>query len=185
MSFENALHSFNKFYGHQNVDDRVKCGIGGFTAEVRVSEVMEYTSDVPDNYVEDGSVINDHIINAPITLNLEGEVADIYKEVLFPPPFLLKLYDKASKITSSLYPIKKTQQAMDKINKMAKPITDAIDKIDNLIEKGQELYDYLSQEKIKTRQNDFFEFLERIYYTKQLISVYMPFKTYKNMRIHL
>ena len=32
----------------------------------------------PENYVEDGSVINDHIINDPITLSISGEVADIH-----------------------------------------------------------------------------------------------------------
>ena len=84
-----------QIFGYERTDDRQEIGIGGFTADVRVNESIQMTSDAPDNYVEDGSVINDHVINNPIVLSIDGEVADIHEKAIFAPPVLLEAIDKA------------------------------------------------------------------------------------------
>lgn len=172
-----------QIFGYERTDDRQEIGIGGFTADVRVSESIQMTSDVPDNYVEDGSVINDHIINNPIVLSIDGEVADINEKVVFVPPILLEAVDKAGEIIASTYIGQKTLQMIQKIEKIAAPINKAYETIDNALDKGQQVYDFFSGQKAKTIQDDFFDFLNQIYYSKQLISIHMPFRTYKNMRI--
>lgn len=172
-----------QIFGYERTDDRQQIGIGGFTADVRVNESIQMTSDVPDNYVEDGSVINDHVINNPIVLSIDGEVADINEKVVFAPPILLEAIDKAAEVISNTYLGQKTLQMIQKVEKIAEPITKAYDAIDDALDKGQQVYDFFSGQKEKTIQNDFFDFLNQIYYSKQLISIEMPFRTYTNMRI--
>ncbi len=172
-----------QIFGYDRTDDRQNIGIGGFTADVRVNESIQLTSDVPDHYVEDGSVINDHIINNPIILNIDGEVADINEKAVFAPAILIKTIDKAADIISNTYIGSKTEQMIQKIDKFAEPITKAYDELENALEQGQQVYDFFSGQQEKTIQNDFFDFLNQIYYSKQLIDIEMPFRTYKNMRI--
>jgi len=170
-------------FGSEKTDDRVEVGIGGFIAGVRVSESITLTSDVPDNYVEDGSVINDHIINNPVTISIDGEVADVNEKVLFVPEIALKAIDKSAEILDSLSIVKKTKQQLEKINEFAKPLGNAYKDVEDSFDQGQQLYDYFSGQKAKTIQDDFFDFLNQIYYSKQLITIEMPFRDYKNMRI--
>lgn len=172
-----------QIFGYERTDDRQEIGIGGFTADVRITESIQMTSDVPDNYVEDGSVINDHVINNPIVISIDGEVADIHEKVEFVPPILLEAIDKAADIIESTYIGQKTLQMIQKIEKIAEPITKAYDALNDALDKGQQVYDFFSGQKAKTRQDDFFDFLNQIYYSKQLIDIHMPFRTYKNMRI--
>ncbi len=172
-----------QIFGYERTDDRQRIGIGGFTADVRVSESIQMTSDVPDNYVEDGSVINDHVINNPIVINIDGEVADIHEKAVFAPPILIEAIDKAGELIANTYIGSKTIQMIQKIEKIAEPITKAYEAVEDALNKGQQVYDFFSGQKAKTRQDDFFDFLNQIYYSKQLISIEMPFRTYKNMRI--
>lgn len=172
-----------QIFGYDRTDDRQNIGIGGFTADVRVNESVQLTSDVPDNYVEDGSVVNDHIINNPVILTIDGEVADINEKAVFAPPILLEAIDKAANIIANTYIGQKTSQMIQKIEKFAEPITKAYDALDDALDKGQQVYNFFSGQREKTIQNDFFDFLNQIYYSKQLIDIEMSFRTYKNMRI--
>jgi hypothetical protein len=165
------------------LDDKQRIGIGGFISDVRVTESIQFTSDVPDNYVEDGSFIHDHIINNPIVISIDGEVSDINVQAEFLPDILVKVIDKASNIVNNLYVVQKTQQMIQRVEKFAEPITKAYDTITDAIDNGQQIYDYFKGHKDKSIQDDFFAFLNSIYYNKQLIDIEMPFNTYKNMRI--
>jgi len=180
------LRDFTRFAltGKDKLDDKEEIGIGGFTAEVRLSESIQFTSDVPDNYLEDGSVVNDHIINNPIMLTLDGEVSDIHIKAEFPSDILLKTFDKAAEIANLVYPSNKTQQMLQKVNKYAVTLTDAYSKLDNIEKRGQKLYDMFgNKDKNKSTQDKFFEVMNGYYYSKELIDIEMPFQTYKNMRI--
>ena len=172
-----------QFFTKNKVDDRQQIGIGGFTAEVRVSESIQFTSDVPDNYVEDGSVVNDHIINNPIMLTIDGEVADINIKVEFLPEYLAKAIDKAADIVNSLDIVQKTQQMIQKIEKYAERVEKAYEAIDYALGNGNQLNDFFGGPAEDSNQANFFAFLNSVYYSKQLIDIEMPFETYSNMRI--
>lgn len=170
------LKSFKK-------DDRSKVGIGGYTLDVRISENYQYTSDVPENPVEDGSVVNDHIINKPIQISLDGEVADIKKSVDFLPQGLETLIDKTGDILMNVSPIQRTVQQLEKIDKQAKPIIEAYNDVTDLMKQGKEIYDFYAGRTGRTEQDNFFDFMDLVYSNKLLISIEMPFGVLENMRI--
>lgn len=170
-------------FGYNNKDDRQKVGIGGYTLDVRISESIQFTSDVPENPVEDGSVIHDHIINKPLQITLDGEVADIKVKSEFVPVPLINVVDKTSNFLTTISPIKRTVQQSEKIQKKAQSIADAYNKVNDLLEQGQDLYDFFTGQKSKTEQDSFFDFMEMVYQNKLLITIEMPFRNYENMRI--
>jgi ATP-dependent Clp protease ATP-binding subunit ClpA len=176
-NFLKNIASLNK------LDDKQRIGIGGFIFDVRITESVQFTSDVPDNYVEDGSFIHDHIINNPRVITIDGEVSDINVQAEFLPDILVKVIDKAESIVNNLYVVQKTQQMIQKIEKFAEPVTKAYDAINEAIAGGQQIYDFFNGRPEKTIQDEFFAFLNNIYHSKQLIDIEMPFNTYKNMRI--
>ena len=175
---------FSKNIGDLNkTDDREQVGIAGFVLDVRINESIQFTSDVPDNYVEDGSFVNDHIINNPIIITLDGEVSDIIQKDIFEPEVTTKNPDKAEDIPTVLYPSNKTASMKQKTDGYAKPLTKAYDNLDNDISKGKQLYPFFKGPEGKSIQSKFFAFLNNIYASKQLIDIETPFQTYKNMRI--
>lgn len=50
--------------------------VGGVEIDAAISENHRYNSLVTANPIEDGSVISDHIVNLPITLDMEGRLTD-------------------------------------------------------------------------------------------------------------
>jgi len=165
-----------------NKSDKKRIGIGGWVADVRLNESIEFKSDVPDNYVEDGSVINDHIINNPVVLNIEGEVSDLHIKPFFLSDFFVKPIDKAAGILNAVFPFKLTNQATQKIKKVAINATDKAKQLESYYKNIENLYK-LYENKNELLRKEFIEFLNRVFCTKELITIETPFGTYKNMRI--
>ena len=162
-------------------DDKESIGIGGYIAGVRIKEDMTYTSTVTTNTVEDGASINDHIINNPIILNIEGEIGDVEK---IPDP-ILQAYKKIPKNVGVIakYLPKKTQGQISKLNSTVLKANDILNKVDSIIDDGMQIYRIFKPLSTIPEQQMFFNVFEGIYNTKQLIDVEMPFKTYRNMAL--
>jgi len=172
----------DKFFGDSKTNEKQTIGIGGWTAEVRTSENIQFTSDVPDNYIEDGSVINDHIINNPIVLSIDGEVSDIHIKAEFLSDTFFKYLDKAESVLN-LFPSHKTIQMTQRLNTIAIGLLETYKQVDSILDRGKGLFDMFEDKSETSLQKGFFDYLNRIYYSKELIEIEMPFQTYKNMRI--
>lgn len=162
-------------------DDEEFIGIGGYVAGVRLKEDITYTSTVTTNTVEDGSEVNDHIINNPIIINLEGEIGDLEK---IPDPILQaykKVMREAGVVTK--YLPKRTQSQISKINSYVLKANDILNKVDSIIDDGMQIYRLFKPLTTKKETVKFFEHFENLHNTKQLIDVDMRFRTYRNMRI--
>lgn len=162
-------------------DDKEFVGIGGYVAGVRLKEDVTYTSTVTTNTVEDGSEVNDHIINNPIIINLEGEIGDLEK---IPDPILQaykKVMREAGVVTK--YLPKRTQSQISKINSYVLKANDILNKVDSIIDDGMQIYRLFKPLTTKKETEKFFEYFENLHNTKQLIDIEMRFKTYRNMRI--
>lgn len=162
-------------------DDKEPIGIGGYVAGVRLKEDTTYTSNVTTNTVEDGAEINDHIINNPIIVNIEGEVGDVEKK----PDPLIQAYKKAMRNVGVVtkYLPKRTQGQISKINSTVLKINDLLNRVDSIIDDGMQIYRLFKPLDTKSEQEKFFEYFEKIHNTKQLLDIEMPYKIYRNMAL--
>lgn len=170
-----------KGFLYKKKDEKQTVGIGGFNLDVRLESSISFNMVAPENYVEDGSVINDHIINDPITISISGEVADIHIKPKFDDFVLETLREKVQfKIINTVL----TKQQQQRIQKVVDKVSDAF----KTANKAIDIYDrFINRNEIKssvrTSQDDFFDYIESIYLNKKLITIEMPFRNYENMLI--
>ncbi|EEO0341361.1 hypothetical protein GID45_12135 [Salmonella enterica] len=162
-----------------------KVGIGGFAMFARVSDSTDYPSLVPVDVLEDGSNASDDIINEPLTIRISGVVADIYADAKPNPMFaLLPDYSKYGEVLE--YIPTKTQQQLQKMNEIADRAEQAVLKAKRLFDKGADLFGLVGNPSTggaKGIREQFLDFIEAVYYGKQLISVEVDYRTHENMAL--
>ncbi|EPY0179294.1 TPA: phage baseplate protein [Salmonella enterica subsp. salamae serovar 21:z10:[z6]] len=162
-----------------------KVGIGGFAMFARVSDSTDYPSQVPVDVLEDGSNASDDIINGPLTIRISGVVADIYADAKPHPMFaLLPDYSKYGEVLE--YIPTKTQQQLQKMNEIADRAEQAVLKAKRLADKGADLFGLVGNPSTggaKGIREQFLDFIEAVYYGKQLISVEVDYRTHENMAL--
>ena len=161
-------------------------GIGNFTALVRVSESYKLTADAPATPVEDGSFVNDHIVLKPLVLHIEGEVSDVH---LVPSPIargFQRIQAEVGNVVSQYAPAR-TQAQLSRVNALANDAADAVRKIDNLLDTGEQILNMFgnNDDEAKTVQEQFLDAMESLYYGKQVIAIDMPFRRHDNMVLTL
>jgi len=170
-----------KGYLYKKKDEKQTVGIGGFNLDVRFDSSINFTMVAPENYVEDGSFINDHIINDPITLSISGEVADIHLKPKFDDFVLETVREKVQFKVINTVLTKQQQQkiqgVVDKISSAVKSVNKGFDIYNRFINRNEPI------SKARTVQDDFFDLLESNYINKRLITIEMPFRNYENMLI--
>ena len=159
-------------------------GIGGFLLTARVLNTSNYTSKVPSTVLEDGSVVSDHIILNPLTLNISGFVSDIF---LQSSPFdkILKRAQTAIGIISLYIPAKTASQLQNSLE-FINEVTNRIDGLNADIANGKQLLSLFGLDGTggsATIQESFVSAMESLHFGKQLISIDMPFRRHNNMRI--
>ena len=166
-------------------DPLEEVGINGYKAFVRVNQKYSYESLVPSTALEDGSFIGDHIIRRPLTLSIEGNVSDTYLEEYIP----INLARRAETILGSFsqYLPNRTAVQLNKISGILASVSNATEVIDDVINKGSQISDYigLTQKKGTLSQKSFVDYMRFLYGGDQLIYIDMPYKTFRNMRITL
>jgi hypothetical protein len=180
QDFFKNLEEFTKNpFGETKQDDTQTVGIAGYRLDVRLKENPTYTTDIPDNYVEDGSYINDHFIDKPLIVTLEGEVADLsYQSISSNSLIDVALPDKYLGISESLYPQFRSNQTLQKINKIADDVK--YSEISEYIGKTNDVYSMFEGGQQKETLN-FMEFIERIQAAKMPVKIETASKTYENM----
>jgi hypothetical protein len=156
-------------------------GIGGFALFARVSDSTAYETQAPTSVVEDGSYIGDHLINAPIKLNISGEVSD----VLINTPVQSASNRRLPTIgqVASFLPGRTASQAQ----RLARVVDTALDKyrsIDSAIKNGRNAYDFSGNKAgTKSLREQFVDYIEALHYGKQLVTISMPFRVHDSMAI--
>lgn len=159
-------------------------GIGGFTALVRVSEQYKLTAEVPNTPVEDGSFVNDHIILKPVVLSISGDVSDVHLRASLAISALTSVQAEIGNVVAQYAP-ERTQAQLAQVNALANDVTDAIQRVDNLIDTGSQVLDLFGNQDTETKglQEQFLDAMESLYNGKQAITIDMPFRSHKNMVI--
>lgn len=154
-------------------------GIAGFSLFARVREVTNFKSQAPVTYLEDGSPVQDHIINDPITLTIEGVVGDIYIEK---SPLEKRLNQISALIgkTTQFLP-QRTVSAIQKANAAINKFRDKVRKIESAVQAGTSILGFTSP--TKPPQEAFLDLMEASFEGKQLVKIEMRYRTYEEMRI--
>lgn len=166
-------------------DSVKKVGIGGYSMFARVNESTEYHSQVPVDVLEDGSNASDDIINGPITIKISGVVADVFVDAKPNSSFsLMPDYSKYGEVLE--YIPSKTQQQLQKMNEIADRAEQKILETKRLIDKGADLFGLVGNPVAggaKSIREQFLDFIEAVYFGKQLISVEVDYRTHENMAL--
>jgi hypothetical protein len=159
-------------------------GIGKFTSLVRIRETYRRTASAPSTPVEDGSVVNDHIILDPLTISIEGSVSDVH---LRASPVLRAIRQAQAEIgnITSQYAPARTQTQLTQISALANDALDAARRIDALLDAGEQIGALFGNQDAssKTNRQYFIDYIEELYEGKQLISIDMPYRRLDNMVI--
>lgn len=157
-------------------------GIGGFKLFARVTESTTYKATVPTQVLEDGESAADDIILDPISINISGVVGDQHIELAELPEWVQAAQDAAGKI-SALLP-SKTQSQLNKIKSIGTSVMDAVDTVDKYLDAGAAAYSLVSgADSPKSLREKFLDFIESVYFGKQLIDVDVAYRTHTSMAI--
>jgi len=156
-------------------------GIGGFTLFARVRDVTSYTSSAPTTYLEDGSPIQDHIINDPLTISIDGVVGDVYIQ----KSAIEKQINQVNELLgqTEIYLPLRTQSQIQKVNALTSEFRDKVRQIDRLIDTGRSILSFGSQSNTKSNQEKFIDMMEAYHDAKALVVIDMPFRRLTQMRI--
>lgn len=180
----NILDGFTK--AQESTKATVKnVGIGGFAMFARVSDSTQYPSQVPVDVLEDGSNASDDIINGPLVITINGVVSDVYADAKPGESFgIIPDYSRVGEVIE--YIPAKTQQQLQKINEIADRVEQQVLKAKRLFDKGADLFGLVGSPATggaKGLREQFLDFIEAIYYGKQLISVEVDYRTHENMAL--
>lgn len=167
------------FLNRQIETKKDRVGIAGFTLFARVRDTTNYKSQAPTTYLEDGSPIQDHIINEPLILTIEGNVGDIYIE----KTAIEKRVNRVNELIgqTSIYLPRRTQSAIQKANALVNTVRDKVRQIDRAIKTGSIVLGFESP--TKPPQEAFVDLMEALYEGKALVSIDMNYRTFDMMRI--
>lgn len=167
------------FFKQQIETKKEGVGIGGFSIFARVREVTTYKSQAPTTYLEDGSAVQDHIINDPMTVTVEGVVGDIH---LTASPIQSRLtpVNKLIGQTSSFLP-QQSVAAVQRAQSVINTFQDRLRKYTSAANAGAEFLGLGSP--IKPPQEAFLDAMEAAHESRQLIKIEMAYRTYDDMRI--
>lgn len=158
-------------------------GIGGFTLFARVSDSTAYETQSPTSTVEDGSYIGDHLINAPIKINISGEVSDVF--IKRAPVSASQSRLPAIAAISSFLP-RRTQSQARRVVTFAISASNKYKALSARFQAGRAGSAPLTDGSAggKPIREQFVDFIESIHYGRQLVTIGMPFRTHENMAIN-
>lgn len=156
-------------------------GIGGFTTFATVSESVGYSSTVPVHVLEDGAYANDQFIQNPITVSIQGVVSEVNLAPAVTDIIARTVGDVGT--VSGFLP-ERTQTQVQAIGGLALQVRDAVDRVGQLVEAGQNAYDLVGDksESVPVREQ-FLDWLEAVWQAKLPIPIETKYRQYENMAI--
>ncbi len=160
-------------------------GIGEFTAFVEVDSTVNFNATAPDVVCEDLTTAQDSIINRPKTYSINGEVADIFIKTEPETGIgttLNKILNTATPYLPqrSLSQIQKIQDQADNISNQVQRVAGALSGAASILT-GLGLLGNAGTS--KTIKEQFFDHIERIYDSRQPITVDLQYRTLQNVVI--
>ena len=164
------------------LDEKQQIGIAGFYMMAIVRQGYTKSSQIPFTPLENGSYATDHIIQMPLMIDIEGSVADIYEA---PSPAQLAYMRALGEIGNvDRYLPARTRQQINAINSLLLDVTNQVNKIDDLINTGEQLFNLFStNSSAKGLPEQFIDLINSLIDNDQIIQIELPYKVYDNMAI--
>ena len=157
-------------------------GIGNFTMYATIRKKFTLKSDVPTSPLEDGSDGADHIILRPIPIEIQGNVADIYVKLNPVVEAFSRIQSEIGNVTKYLPP--RTQTQLSKVNGFAQDAFDVTRRVDSIVEDGEQALKFFGNKSENTSiRKKFVDEMTQLHYSRQLVSIQMPFFLLEDMRI--
>lgn len=175
---------FLGYFSRQRFSPSVfQVGIAGYSMYAAVNETVNYKASAPTSVVEDGSFLNDHIINDPETISIEGVVGDVFRRDATIFNRVTPLSNTLGLITSFLPRFTSFQQQV--VSTMQNSVSTAIGSINSILQAGNPLNAIVGNldSTSKTLQEQFIDAIDNIYYGKQIIPIDVAGRRYDSMVI--
>lgn len=162
-------------------DDTQVVGIEGFTALIRMTEVENYTTQVTENPLESGAIVNDHLITDPYTISMTGVVTKEHVEGVENFGMLGEWVASAGVVTQYLPPKSKAQATAAK-NTIDKGYN-TLNKADAIIDDGKTIASLLGGGDASNNVQDFRSLMIEKWQNRQPIKIAMRGHTFSDMAI--
>lgn len=175
---------FLSFFGRERFSPSIfQVGIAGFSLYAAVNETVNLKADAPTSVVEDGSSLNDHIINAPVTVSIDGIVGDVFRRESSVFNRVTPVSNTLGLITSFFPRFTAFQNQV--VDKIQNTVSTAIGSINSILQAGNPLNAIVGNldTASKTLQEQFIDAVENIYYGKQIIPLDVGGRRYESMVI--
>lgn len=162
-------------------------GIGGFTMLARVRETYDISAEAPSTYLEDGSSVEDHIIQNPVLLTIEGAVSDVYVA----PSAVQQLAPRVAATVGQIgvYLPSRTAAQAQKAAALASSALDQVRRLDRIVNDGAQVLSLLGDKAPAAEagglQAKFTRAMEALVRGGQRVNIDMPYRTFKNMYVTL
>jgi len=157
-------------------------GIGGFILGVRTTEDVTRTLAVPSTPLEDGSFVNDHIIENALQIKLSGEVSN----VMYEPSAFQDLYKRSVGIVGDVtqYLPQRTRSQANKVFELANDARQIGRRIDSVVKSGEQVLDLFKNTVDNKKAPELFiDRMEELQLGKQVVSISVHGRVYENMVI--
>ncbi len=155
------------------LNEKQKIGIAGFYMMAIVRQSFVKTNSVPIIPLENGSYATDHIINNPLSIEIEGTVSNIYKDFGGVQEAYIKALGTVGNITRFLP--SRTREQINKINEFIQDTQNLINKIDDYINVGQQIVNIFSaNSQSKTLTQQFIDVINALMDSRQIIKIELP-----------
>lgn len=160
-------------------------GISGWVFDISGGESIELESDITDHYTENGSFIQDHIVNKPMRVTLSGLIGELKYEAPKKGSAegdLSALSNSLTAVTAYLGPL--TPQASQKLAVAASAAAYAAGQYEAIKKRVSNLKKYFNgKDATETLQQKAFAELKAMRDSKQIVTVQTPWGFYQNMAI--
>lgn len=187
MGIANSITTFNSNLGFLSsatsqaiVKPQNFEGIAGFLFDIVLRDGVALESDITDHFIEDNTVINDHIALKPEIITVEGLIGELKLEQQRTIPFLGAATDKLNVFSGFLPEI--TTQANEVYNEIENSLETAKQVSKNIENIYSTFFDLDTSAK-ETFQAKAYSFFYSLWQSREVFTVDTPYNTFTNMSI--
>jgi len=154
-----------------------KPGVEGRVFDMPETHQISLKANITEHFVEDNSVMQDHIAISPRTITLSGKVAEV---ALIQSQYQKYAATVLARLTS--LGVLKGQMSIT-AQELLSQFAQAQQLVDNIVGSATDIAAIIQDGNVKTKQQKFFQDFQGMFYRRALVSVETPWQTFEQMAI--